>query len=170
MSRMRTTLAALAAATLALSACGGASSGGTTTLTRAQFIAKTDALCKASNTRTRALNAEVQRAGASPASDKQLLARLAPILARGYGQVRDNAAAFEAVDPPAGDKAKIELLRKLYDTQAELASKLAAAAKARDVQQFQTLSTQQDDILARARDRAQAYGFKECGSTKSDAA
>ena len=98
-----------------------------------------------------------------------MLRALAPILERGYGQVRDNAAAFEAVNPPPADAAKIERIRKLYDEQAELVRKLAAAAKAGDVGEFKALSDRQASVLSNARNAASAYGFKECGSEKSDA-
>ena len=96
--------------------------------------------------------------------------RLAPILERGYGPVRDNAAAFEAANPPAGDAAAIERIRKAYDEQAELVRRLAAAAKRGDVDAFKALSEEQKDVVTRARTLARAYGFAECGSSKSDPA
>ncbi len=111
---------------------------------------------------------QAQRASET-GSEKDVLRALAPILERGYGQVRDNAAAFQAVNPPPADAAKIERIRKLYDQQAELVRKLAAAAKAVDVAEFKELSAQQVSVLSSARDAASAYGFKECGSEKSDA-
>ncbi len=170
MSRMRTiSTALLAAAALALAACGDAGTDEPDAPTRAEFIAKTDAQCKVSNVRTKTLNAEASRVADAAGSDTQLLRGLAPILARGYGQVRDNAAAFQAVNPPPEDAAEIEKIRKLYDQQAELVRKLAAAAKAGNVDAFKARSEEQKDVLASARKAAAAYGFKECGSTKSDA-
>ena len=72
--------------------------------TRAEFIAKTDAQCKVSNARTKTLNEEAApRRRTRARSEAQLLRELAPILERGYGQVRDNAAAFQAVNPPPAD-------------------------------------------------------------------
>ena len=47
--------------------------------------------------------------------------------------------------------------------------RLATAAAKEDVAAFKSQSTQQDDVVRRARRLSQAYGFKECGSTKSDA-
>jgi hypothetical protein len=171
MSAMRTTTSALlAAAALALAACGGSSDKATAGPTRTEFIAKTDAQCKVANARTKALNEEANRAAAATKTDPQLLKAVAPILARGYGQVRDNAAAFQAVNPPAADAAEIEAIRKLYDEQAEIVRKLAAAAKRGDVDRFKALTEEQKDVVARARKATGAYGFKECGSTKSDAA
>ncbi len=169
MSAMRIIATALlAAAALALSACGD-DNDEPAAPTRAGFIAKTDAQCKVSNVRTKKLNEEGQRASSKAGSEKEVLSALAPILERGYGQVRDNAAAFQAVNPPPADAAKIERIRKLYDKQAELVRKLAAAAKAGDVAKFKELSAQQVTVLSSARDAASAYGFKECGSEKSDA-
>ncbi len=169
MSRMRPTpVILLAVAVLALQACGDAG-GDDAPLTRAQFIAKTDAQCKVSNARTKVLNEEVGRVAATTPSEAQLLRKLAPILDRGYGQIRDNAAAFQSVNPPAADAVEIERIRKIYDEQAELVRKLALAAKRGDTQQFKALSTQQEDVITRARKATSAYGFKECGSAKSDA-
>jgi hypothetical protein len=171
MSCMRTTTSTvLAAAALALAACGGSGDDKTAGPTRSGFIAKTDAQCKVSNARTKSLNEEGDRAAGAARTDPQLLKAVAPILARGYGQVRDNAAAFQAASPPAADAAEIEAIRKLYDEQAEVVRKLAAAAKRGDVEQFKALTEQQKDVVARRRKAARAYGFQECGSTKSDAA
>ncbi len=168
MSRMRTTVVAvLAASAIGLQAC---ESSGDDKPTRAEFIAKTDAQCKVSNARTKTLNTQARRVADTARGESRLLRELAPILERGYRQVRDNAAAFRAVDPPAADTAKIERIRKLYDEQAEVVRKLGLSAKRGDVEQFKALSEEQKDVLVRAREATSAYGFKECGSTKSDAA
>jgi hypothetical protein len=152
---------------IGLAGCGG--SGDEAAPTRAQFIATTDALCRASNKRTRRLNVEVQRVAAAAHDDAELLRRLAPILAQGYGPIRDNAAAFQAANPPAADAGRIERIRKAYDEQAELVRKLAAAAKRGDAGAFRSLSGQQKDVVTRARRLTRGYGFRECGSAKSDA-
>jgi hypothetical protein len=172
MSAMRNlTFAVLTSlAALTLAACGGSGDDGTAAPTRAEFIAKTDAQCKVSNARTKTLNEQASRAADTAKTEAELLEKLAPILERGYGQIRDNAAAFQAVNPPADDAAKIEVIRKLYDQQAELVRKLAAAAKSGDSNRFKALTQEQTDVLDRARKATSAYGFKECGSTKSDAA
>jgi hypothetical protein len=159
----------LALAAIGLASCGGSDDVGDAPLTRAQYIATTDALCKQSNARTRTLNAELRRQSASATNDADLLRRLTPVLERGYGPVRDNAAAFQAANPPAADAAKIERIRALYDRQAEFVRKLARAASRADSDEFKSLSEQQKDVVTRARRLARSYGFKECGSTKSDA-
>jgi hypothetical protein len=161
----------LALASIAIAACGGSDDDAPDApLTRAQYIAKTDALCKLSNARTKKLNAEIRARSAGSTSDEQLLRRLAPILERGYGPVRDNAAAFQAANPPAADAAAVERLRALYDRQAEFVRKLALAAKRGDANEFKSLTELQKDVVMRARRQARSFGFKECGSTKSDPA
>jgi hypothetical protein len=167
MSRMPTTLRALLAlAALALGACG--SSGDDTTAARQRFIAGTDALCKASNARTKALNLKLRRAAAGARDDRDLLRRLAPILRQGNEPVRDNAAALRASDPPAADAARVEGIRRVYDEQAALVRKLAGAAALVQVDRFKALSEEQKDVVTRARRLAHEYGFEECGSAKSD--
>ncbi len=171
MSGLRPHLAiGIALAAIGLASCGGSSDAGDAPLTRARYIATTDALCKQSNARTRRLNVELRRRAAGVTSDAELLRRLAPVLERGYGPVRDNAAAFQAANPPASDAAAIERIRALYDRQAEFVRRLARAARRVDTSEFKSLSELQKDVVKRARGLAHRFGFKECGSTKSDAA
>ena len=170
MSRMRIPALAvtiLAVAALGLSACGGDDEPQAPT--RAEFIAKTDAQCIVSNARTKTLNEEAAKAAESARDDTQLLRNLAPILERGYEQVRANARAFRAVEPPSADVDEIDRIRRLYDEQAEVVRKLDLTAKRGDVDEYKATLEAQKDVLTRARKAASAYGFKECGSTKSDA-
>jgi hypothetical protein len=172
MAHPRTThawIVLMAAAALALSACGSGD-GDPDRPTRAQFIAGTDRVCATSNRRTRELNQQLARAAAGARDDRDLLRRLAPILQRGYGRVRDNAIAFRTAEPPAADAARIEAIRRLYDRQAEFVSKLAAAARRGDSRAFARLSNEQRQVTSRARRLARAFGFKVCGSTRSDPA
>lgn len=168
MSGMRATLVCvvLAVAALGLASCGGGTSDAAK---RAQFIDGTDRLCEKSNRRTRTFNRQLARAAAGARNDRDLLRRLAPILARGYGGVRDNARALRTSNPPAGDAAEIDRIRRLYDRQAQFVRKLAAAARRGDTRGFTSLSEQQKEVVTRARRLTRAYGFKECGSTTSDA-
>jgi hypothetical protein len=165
---MPTTIRALLAlAALVLAACGSSGDDSTSTA-RERFVARTDVLCKASNARTRALNLRLQRAAAGARDDRQLLLRLAPILRQGNGPVHDTAAALRASDPPAADAAVVARIRRVYDQQAELVRKLAGAAQRIEVDRFKALSEEQKDVVLRARRLAHDYGFKECGSAKSD--
>ncbi len=161
--------AALAVAALGLAACGDGEADSDAP-TRAQFIAQTDARCKTSNRRTRTLNQQLSRAAAGAGNEKDLLRRLAPILERGYPRLSENAKAFRAVDPPADDATEIARISRLYDQQAEFVRKLAEAAERRDVSRFTTLTNQQQALVTRTRRMARAYGFRECGSSKSDPA
>jgi len=164
---MRMTVTVLVVAALAVGSCGGSGDDGPT---RADFIAKTDARCKVSNARTKALNAEVSRVADTAPTEARLLRGLAPILERAFRQVRDNATAFRAVTAPSADAAEVGRIRALYDEQAAVVGKLSQAAKNNDLKQYRTLFEEQKDVLVRLRKATGAYGLKECGSTKSDAA
>lgn len=159
--------AVLAATALAVAGCG--SNDDDAAATRAQYIARIDALCDASNGRTRALNMRLRRAAAGARNDRELLRRLAPVLERGYGIVRKNAAVFEAADAPADDATAVKRIAEAYEQQAEQMRELAAAARREDVRAFISLSDEQKRVVTRARRLARDYGFRECGSTKSDA-
>lgn len=167
---MRRSVGAFTLAALAVAGCGGSSDDHeAASPTRAEFIAQTDARCQTSNARTRDLNAEVVRVSQGVTDERVLLRRLAPVLERGSKAVGDNADAFAATTPLPADAKKIAELRTLYERQATLAGRLAAAAKRGDVDDFRLYTTEQTDVLARVRQRAKAFGFKECGSAKSDA-
>ncbi|HEY1540501.1 MAG TPA: hypothetical protein VGF63_13945 [Solirubrobacteraceae bacterium] len=159
----------LTALALALTACGGSGSKSDKPLTHAQYIAKADGVCTASNARTRTLNEQLARAAAGTTSNAQLLRRLAPILRRGYAPIAANARTFDGVAPPVADAVAIERIRETYDQQAELVRRLAIAAEGNDADRFKSLSLTQKDVVARARRLARAFGFKQCASTKSDA-
>lgn len=167
--RTTTTIAALLLMTTVLAACGS-SDRGTPTLTRAQYIAKADALCKASNVRTRGLDEQLDREAAGVSANARLLRRLAPILRGGYAPVAAGARAFEATTPPVADAVAIERIRETYDQQAELVRRLANAAQRGDEHAFTSLSRTRKDVVARTRRLTRAFGFEECGSAKSDAA
>jgi len=164
-----TTICLLLTTALALGACGGSGDSENPVPTRAAYIERTDALCEASNERTRKLNRELQRASAAAGDEGDQLKRLAPILRRGYGAVRDNAVAFRAVQAPPADEARIERIRKAYDRQAELARKLADAAARGDAVRFRSVAAQQRRLVVSARKLTRGFGFDECGSSKSDA-
>jgi len=164
--RRKLACAVLAATALAVAGCG--SRDDDLAGTRAQYIARVDTLCEASNRRTRTLNGRLSRAAAGARDDRELLRRLAPVLARGYSSVRKNATVFKAADAPARDAAAVERIAKAYDQQAEQVRALAAAARNGDVRAFRSLSEEQEQLVTRARRLARDYGFRECGSLKSD--
>lgn len=168
MSGMRWSLVCIAFVLAAFGAAGCGDDGDGDAPTRAQFIAQTDELCKASNRRTRTLNLKLRRAAAVARNDRDVLRRLAPILEDGYDLVRDNAAAFRAVEPPDDDAAAIAGLRTLYDRQAQFVRRLAAAARRGDARRFEALSVEQQAVVTRARRLSRAFGFKQCGSSRSD--
>ena len=113
---------------------------------------------------------QLARGGRARGTTATLLRRLAPILERGTAACATTPRRFDAVDPPAGDAAEIARLRRLYDQQAQFVRRLAAAAGGATRAAFESLTAQQEDVVTRARRLSRAYGFKECGSTKSDAA
>ena len=146
---MRTSApAVLVAVAFALTACGDDQA-------RADFIAARDAQCKASNARTRKLNVQSAAAAEKARSEKELLRLLAPILARGYRQVSENAAVFEAAEPPAADAEEVKQIRRLYHEQAK-SKRSGSCPSARRTS-------------SRARKATRAFGFNVCGSSQSDA-
>ena len=135
----------------------------------AELVAKIDARCEVTNAETKKINEEAELVGERADTQEQLLRELAPILERASDQVRQNAAAFKSVEPTGNDAAKLDRIRRFYDRQTRLAHKFAAAAKRGAVDEFKMLSELQKDLLRRLRKATSDFGFKECGSTRSDA-
>jgi hypothetical protein len=185
--RCATTLLALLLAGASLSACGdsdddarpsGASTTGTSTtrtaqsrppVTRESYIAEADALCKESNAEAKRLNEELQRAAASAKGDAQILARLEPILRRGYAAQQRRRDEFVAITPPAADRSITAKIKTSVDEQTALVGRLVDAADRRDVQRFTGLNAEQERVSSRTQALMEGYGFTECGSGRNEA-
>lgn len=152
---MRTPLAALAlTACLALAACGndddsGAAKDGdqpAAALTKAELIAKGDAICKAGNDR-------IEKAGAGlddNASREDVVAFVKDTL---VPDVERQARELRALEPPAADAKAYEAILDAIDTE------VAAVKK----DPMQALSS--DDPFAGANKLATTFGFEECGDS-----
>jgi hypothetical protein len=157
-------LSAGALAALVLAGCGStasppASTGSTAASggnTRAQFIAKADALCKTARTKQGAVHGK--------ANSKTTASQLVPLLRQQSQIAKGLAASLTAVTPPTGDSAAVgrfeHAVTQLSVYSAALANSVhanhafAARALALKLQSWR----QQESLLG------QGYGYKVCGS------
>lgn len=151
-------------------ATAGAAAAATPASSRAAYIARADRFCRSTNADTRRLNARANAAIRSADNDRDRLKALAPILEEGVRAQRSQVARFLAITPPAADRATIERYWSAISRQARLVAQLASAAAEGDVAAYNRIADRSSALREQARGLARAFGFKECGSGKSDAA
>jgi hypothetical protein len=148
---MRTRWAALAvlvASALAAS-CGG---GGGDPLTKEEYIAEADAICKDANEQIDALG--------EPQSAEDIAEFAEQAVAIGEEQL----AKLRALRPPEADEATLNGAYELIEQQLDLARQLGPAAEEGDLARIQELVAEGQRINDEADQIAADYGLEECGS------
>jgi hypothetical protein len=145
-------LAALVSAVaFAVTACGG---GGGNTLSRSQFIAKADALCREAN----------RTPQPAPAQSAQVAAANARKEAQQRAQLKDRLGKLE---PPAAVKAQFARYQAQTDQIVALYRQEAAAAQAKDPRRFNQLNNRISTLSAQRAKTGGQIGFKACGGSVS---
>jgi hypothetical protein len=144
-------LAALAAAVAVAAGCG-AGEEGDGRLTKEEFIAAADAICKEANAKLDALG--------TPTT----LEQIAKFAGDAITIQEEALADLKALKPPAADEATINEAYALLDQQLELGRQIEAAAKEGDQAKIQELVGEVQPIDSQADQIAQDYGLKECGN------
>lgn len=157
---------------LATAGCGGSSSttatqtvtvGHTQELSKAEWIAKADAICAATKGETAPLKAEADALQEAP-DNASTYQKLAEILKAGTASIPKETAALRALEPPAGDR---EILQKMIGTveaNATLGDSMADALESSDLERFEALNEQAQENTTKAKGLAQGYGLKICGA------
>ena len=144
-------------ATLVVAGCS--SDDGGARLSKAQYIAKADQICRDANQKTAAL--------APPtSSDPQVLATF---LGKSGQIISDAAGKLKKLKPPAADEKKINQLIDGLQASARLFPPLIKAVKAQDTQRIQELAAQLRQTSLQGSQIAQNYGFHVCAHASSAA-
>jgi hypothetical protein len=164
--RMRTwpKVAAVLAACAAVAACGsddGGGGGGETAaattveerLTKEEYIAAADAICKDANDRVAALE--------DPESSDELVSFIQQ--ARAIG--REQLTALRELSPPEDIEARVEEAYGLIDDQLALTEELEQAAEEEDLERVEELVDEGNALDEQADAIAVEIGLQECGST-----
>jgi hypothetical protein len=151
-------LVLLAAACSSNSGSGNGSSG--SRLTKAQYIAQADKICQTANQKTTAL-------GTPSSTDPQVLAKF---LTKSGQIISDAVGQLKALQPPAADEKKINLLVSGLQKSASYFPALIKAVKANDTQQIQQIAQQLQQASLQGQQIAQTYGFHVCAHAASTTA
>ena len=142
-------VAALALAGVA-AGCGGG--GGDDRLTKEDYIAQADAICKATNEEIDALG------------EPETLEEVATLAADAIKLQEDGLAELRALEPPEADEATLNEAYALVEQQVDLGRQIQEAAEAGDMEKIQELLTQGEPIDDQADAIATEYGLTECGN------
>jgi hypothetical protein len=140
----------LLAAAVALAGCGGSGDDGEEGLTKAEWIAKADAICKESF----AAAEGVPR----PTSPEQFDEYLAEVLAIS----RRFDPKFAALEAPEGDEKTVQNLVRLNEEGTLLVANLLEAVRAQDAAKVARIVQQGTTNAREFGAAARAYGAKEC--------
>lgn len=151
---MGTRRAAAAVAALALAGvaagCGGG--GGGDRLSKEEYIAQADAICKAANEKIDALG------------EPETMEEIATLAADAIEIQEESLADLRALEPPEADEAKLNEAYALIDQQVGLGKEILEAAESGDLEKIQEILAEGEPIDDQADAIATEYGLTECGN------
>jgi hypothetical protein len=152
----RTVALALVVSCLLAAACGSDGdangNGESERLTKEEYIAQADAICKEANDRIEALS--------EPQSAEELAELGEQVVAIGEEQL----GRLRELRPPLADESTINGAYELLEQQLAVANDLVDAARDGDVDRVQELLAQGNQLNEQADRIADDYGLQECGS------
>jgi hypothetical protein len=132
-------------------------------LTRAQFIARADAICQLEGEKLAYIEHRAAAlAGASIASFRSV----APLIRKAVAVHEAANAKLESLPEPPRDTATIGRWLTARTVAATVASDSAEAPAGQDLSAARDVQRELGRVTARARDLARGYGFKVCGATE----
>lgn len=156
-------VAALAGVALALGACGGDDGGKSAenSVTRPQYVAKVDAICKRTTQRSKPIFTKLQALVDASGTYKSRLIKAAPLLRKLYKLQSAKLERFKAAKPPTADRAKIAELTKAAQQTIDEFRDFLPAAKAGDLNKFIDIATDASGARADAELLGTSYGLRE---------
>lgn len=157
---------AAAAVALGLTGCGDTSQGdgavalSETKVAKGVFVAKADAVCRASDVR---LASELARVRASPGQSTSIAAA-APSLDVHAKTIRSQITEISALGRPSKDVSALNGYLNQRTTDANALQAAAAAARKADARDFEAILAAID--INRAATLARSFGFQVCASSK----
>jgi hypothetical protein len=151
-------------AVVTLVGCGGNGGGSTATaLSKADYIAKGDAICAQKRQQRSQLVNEVQNAIASGVNSASDARRVHDISNQAANYVDQLATELQALPKPTGDEQVLDTLLSTVSAEATDIRHFADAVVSLDASQIRSFGEAADSDGAKAVAIAQGYGFKVCG-------
>jgi hypothetical protein len=162
------TVALLAAGALALGACGdddSKSSSKSNDITRPQYIAKVDAICKEVARKSKPSFAKLQALIDASGTYKSRLIKAAPTLRTVYKLQASKLERFKAIEPPTADTRQVAEIRKTAEQTIDEFREFLPAAERGDLETFIDVATDATGSRAHVDRLGTTYGFrKDCFS------
>lgn len=150
---------------LVVTGCGSSSNSGPT---KAQYVAKVDAICKSAGSKTAPLVSKVVAGGASLASGSARAAHeLAPVLQQLHATGAASIAQLRALKQPIGESSKIEGFLSPLTNVVAAVGQAASSLSAGQPSGALGLLAQVESDAQQTMSAAQAYGVAACGSVLS---
>lgn len=159
MYKRATVLLALGA-TIAIGACGGGSSH----LSKKDFVKQADAICTAGQKKTNALKTP----DADPAADNLTAAQLTQIadyLQKGIDIQASGNAELKKLNPPAADESTVKSMLALVDKGDGQLQDAVSAARANDGAKYRSSLQSATASFDSASSKAKSYGLQACGQS-----
>jgi len=150
-------------AVVTLVGCDG-NGGGSTALSKADYIAKGDAICAQKRQQRGQLVTEVQNAIASGVNSASDAHRVHDISNQAANYVDQLATELQALPKPTGDEQILDTLLSAVSAEATDIRHFADAVDSLDASQIRSFGEAADSDAAKAVAIAQGYGFKVCGT------
>jgi hypothetical protein len=158
----RTTTVLLALSVVILAA--GCGSGGSNT-SKAAFVKRADAICKAGDDKLRAINTKigaVQRGS----DEAKIFTQLASLTAQSVTISGTYVDQLDALETPSGDRDKLKAWIAGARRQIKLVSSLSRALAAHDQAKIATVSEQIATLAQKNNAFAGSYGMAECAKSQ----
>jgi hypothetical protein len=166
---------AAAAAALAVAGCGSGSAATTTTVaapalptatspatSKAQFIARADAICARSKVRLKPVEQRLK--GLAHVSESVVIAEAPAVIRQGAKLTREGIAQLQALPAPPGDAATVAKIITALNNEAADIDNLATATASGEGSAVEAAKTAGQTAKATYRGLAQGYGLKVCGA------
>lgn len=156
---------AVGAIAAVLAGCGSSSNSG---VTKAQYVAKADAICKAAAAQTGPIVGRIIAAGPALASANAKTAKeIAPLVGRLHEQAASSLAQLRALKEPNADHSGIERFLSPLTNVVGAVGQAASTLRAGQGSAALGLLAQVQPEAQQAASAAQAYGVGPCGSVLS---
>lgn len=149
-------------AVVTLVGCDG-NGGGSTALSKADYIAKGDAICAQKRQQRGQLVTEVQNAIASGVNSASDAHRVHDISNQAANYVDQLATELQALPKPTGDEQILDTLLSAVSAEATDIRHFADAVDSLDASQIRSFGEAANSDAAKAVAIAQGYGFTVCG-------